>query len=309
MTNETAPSLKKALHHACAAYGRNFGEVLLFLLFQIAVRLIAAVPLIALFTPGYGWIAWLSPLLFVLIVMPARRAAACAYRSLLRGGALFTREMGIGWKPYGRLLWESLKTAFCVLLWSAPLIAAGVWAYSLFRAEGVQGSTDGLTLIRQVRDFGGGDPVRGAVYLALAVLALILLMTVGCAFHSGARHDKAQPPKQIRFFRHRGRAMLAWLLGMLLFLPFALAVALVIWDVLRGVLGGLLNAVRDLGSGSGAGEQELQAAVQQAESTVQTEAGAHAWRGWVLAGSFLLLFLPVFPLRALFSAAAVDSLK
>ena len=308
MSDTSHASLGAALRNAWNAWRRNPGEVLLFLLMQITVRLIAALPLLALFTGAAPWIALASPVLFVLLVMPARRRAAFGYRSLLRGGPLFVRELGIGWKPCGRLLLDSLRTALCALCWAAPLIAAAVWAYGLFRAEGVQGSTDGLTIIRHVAALGGGDPVMGALWIGVIVVGLILLAAAGLAFHSGARHDEVIPPKAVRGFAHRGRVLAAWLLGFACFLPFIALMAWVAWDIVRPAVGSLFSALKSFGKEQEITEQGFQQAVQDAGAAVRAEE-AHGWRGWALAGGFLLLFLPVLPLKGLFSAAAVDSLK
>ena len=300
------PSLARALRKACKVFFTHPVQVMLFLLVQVTIRLAAFAPLLFLLIPGYQIGALLVIPAYLLVVVPSRQRAAYAYRSMLHGNDLFIPQLGVGWRPYPSILGKGLRTGVCLLPWMAPLLGSGIWVYSFLQAEGVEGETDVLTLIRTIKDFGGGDPFRGVLFIALIVLGMILFAALGCAFHSGARHDYTQDRRMIRGLRHRGRAMVAWLAGTGLYLPFVLLVAFLLWGMFRGLLSGVLGGV--LGSGADA-EQEA-AAIQQTASQVaaQAKASGNGWRYALMGAGFVLIVLPMTVLKGLFSAAAVDSL-
>ena len=50
------------------------------------------------------------------------------------------------------------------------------------------GDTDAFTLLKMIKDFGGGNITTGVLYLALIFVGTVILVAVGCAFHSGDRH-------------------------------------------------------------------------------------------------------------------------
>ncbi len=296
------PSLAKALRKACQAFIAHPGQVLLFLLVQVTVRLAAFAPLFLLLIPGYEAGALLVIPGFVFLVLPVRQRAAYAYRSLLHGDDLFIPELGVGWRPYPALLGKGLRTSACLLPWLAPLLAAVIWLAAFLSAEGVQGKTDVVTVIRSVLALGGGDPIRALIVILLMVLGLVAIAMAGFAFHSGARHDFTQDSRKIRGMKHRGRAMAAWLAGTGLYLPYILLVGILLWGMFRGILKGAI-------SGGADAEQEanmIQQAATQAASRA-SESG-NTWRYWVMGAGFVLLAIPATVLKGLFSAAAVDSL-
>ena len=71
-------------------------------------------------------------------------------------------------------------------------------------------------------DFGGGDLVTGVLVIALAVVLTMLLVALGCAFHSGARHAFAQgDPGRVK--GHHGKIMLTWICALVSVLPMIIA--------------------------------------------------------------------------------------
>ena len=297
------PSLARALRKACKVFFAHPVQVMLFLLVQVTIRLAAFAPLLFLLIPGYQAGALLVIPAYVLVVIPARQRAAYAYRSMLHGGDLFIPQLGVGWRPYPGILGKGLRTGVCLLPWIAPLAAAVIWLVTFWKAEGVQGQTDGITVIRSFLAFGGGDPMRALLYAALIAGGLILCAAAGCAFHSGARHDFTQDRRMIRGLKHRGRAVTAWLAGVGLFIPFAAMTAFLLLGMFRGLLHGVVGQL------TGGGEQEV-AAIQQtaSEAAARVTAGGNNWRYAMMGAGFVLLVLPMTVLKGLFSAAAVDSL-
>ena len=296
------PSLGQALKKACSVFVSHFGQVLLFLLVQITIRLAALAPLILLLIPGYeAWALLVIPG-FVLLVIPARQRAAYAYRSLLHGKDLFIPELGVGWRSYPVILCKGLRTGICLLPWFAPLLGVAIWLAIFLSAKGVQGQNDFFTVFSQLLAFGGGNIMRVVLYIGLIVAGLLLMPVIGCAFHSGARHDFTQDRRKIRGLKHRGRAVAAWLAGALLYLPYIVLVGIMLW----GMFGGILKGIGLVGGNT----EEETAALQQTATEVANQAAAsgNGWRYWVMAAGFVLLAIPATVLKGLFSAAAVDSL-
>ena len=124
--------------------------------------------------------------------------------------------------------------------------------------------------------------MRGILVLVLVTLAALLL-ALGCAFHSGARHAFAQGDREL-VRGHHGRIVLCWLSSLLSILPLLIAVAAVILRYLPVLtdLNALLMKTAELPSTKGT---------------------------LVILGIGALLTLPLLPLRSLIPAAFVDGLK
>ena len=180
---------------------------------------------------------------------------------------------------YGKKLVCGLKRTGFLLLWSAPLLALAV----LFRIH-FSGEVDGFTVLRMIKnDLGGGDQMRGILVVALMLLATLLLVALGCAFHSGARHAWVRNRPGLVRGRH-GRVMLAWGASLLSILPMLLAILAVILrylPVLSDLNGLLMNTV-SLPSTRGTG---------------------------IILGVGALLTVPLLPLRSLIPAAFVAGLE
>ena len=266
------------LREAGRAYGASFGETLKFLVVELCLTLICLAPLLALSREGMGWIAAATPLLWIFLMIPARMNAACAMRSALDGGKLGNREL-VSFDLYGAKLSCGLKRAGFLLLWGSLLIALIASGWSL-----VSGNTDTFTLLRMIRNnIGGGDQMTGIRRIGIALAASLMLLTAGCAFHSGARHAFASGRKDLPR-GHHGKIVLAWLAGLLCLLPMlaALGAATARYlPVLRNLNGLLTGAVK----------------IPSMRDTL------------LILGAGALLTLPLLPLRSLISAAAVKGLE
>ena len=89
--------VRQILLCAWRTYTAHFGALLQGFLLQAVVCLIALAPLLFLSVPQAAPLAWLCPVLFVLLVLPMRQNAAQALASLLDGaeyplGQVVSRE-------------------------------------------------------------------------------------------------------------------------------------------------------------------------------------------------------------------------
>ncbi len=270
--------ISRAIRKAWSAYTAAPGETAKFLTVETCLTLLCLAPLLFLTKEELAPLAWLSLVLWVLVMLPARMNAALAMRDALAGGSLGSTQL-IGLKGYGTKWLYGLKRVFFLLLWSAPLIVLGV----LFRIH-FSGDTDSFTVLRMIKnDLGGGDQMRGILMVALMAVAALLILMIGCAFHSGARHAFAQgDPKLVR--GHHGKVLLVWLASLMAILPILTAVAVA---VIR-----YLPALSDL------------------NGLVMGTVNLPDTRGTLLIlGAGFLLTLPLLPFRSLIPAAYVEGLR
>ena len=265
-----------AFRNAWKAYTASFGETLKFFLVEACLTLICLAPLLGLAGKAPAWIAWACPVLWIFVMLPARMNAARGMKTALQGGPLGGQEL-ISPENYGEKLACGLKRMLFLLLWGAPLIAAALVIYGQFSGE-----VDSFTVLRTLKNLGGGDYKLGILAVLLVIVAALLLLTFGCAFHSGARHAWAQGDVT-RIRGHHGKILLAWLASLVCVLPM---IAAVVWAVGRYVpvlqdLNGLLMRTVKLPS--------------LRETEIILAAGA-------------VLTLPLLPLRSLIPAAAVEQL-
>ena len=269
--------ISAAFREAFRVYFGNLGVTLKFLVVELCMTLAALVPL--LFVTADGPLKWLALLCvpFWLLLMPwARVNAAGGMQEALNGGSLFSMRLADP-TAYGKKTAFGLKRCVMLLLWAAPLIACVVIA----RLQ-MSGETDGFTVLRTIKKFGGGDLMTGMLYLALILIASILLFAFGCAFHSGDRHAFVREnPKLLK--GHHGKIVLAWLCALVSIVPMLAAAALL---VLR-----YMPVLSDP-SGFVAGKVDL--------PPTRTSL--------IIAGIGGLLTIPFLPLRSLITAAYVDGL-
>ncbi|MBR4082482.1 MAG: hypothetical protein IKK21_11925 [Clostridia bacterium] len=276
-----------AASRAWTLYRRYFPQLMLALVLQIVLRLIVLAPLLFLATPQTRLLAVLSPVLFVLILLPARQNAAEVMAQLHQGYG-FDLTGFVSFRDYGRKLLRGLKTTGLMLLWSLPFIAATVFAALVYSGDLI----DGFTLLRSVISLGNHNlvktllpvsdspTIRGVATIIVMYLLTALPTLVGWAFHAGTRHAAVLGQK----VRCRLRVMGAWLLGLATLLPF-LFVAV---NVSKGYLSQLLSALSSIGQGSlslPAPDKEL----------------------WVIVAAFVVLVLPLIPFKQLLPASCVHN--
>lgn len=255
--------------------------LLLTLLLETVLRALALTPLLFLIEPATRPLALLCPVLYVLVVFPARQNVALALRDALDGGSPFTVRL-ISGEDYGRKVLRGLTAALRMLAWCVPLligVGVAVWA--------VYGEIDGFTLMRYVAALGGGDFFLGAGRLAGLYGVTLLPPLIGCAFHSGTRHALAQGDARLLKGR-RGTVMAEWFLSLALFLPFVLAAALICRSYGRALLDALNSFLTAF-------------TLPSLPDPTPTLLG--------LAASFVLLALPAIPLRTLLPAVTLRAAR
>ena len=269
--------ISAAFKDAFRVYAGHFGTTLKFLAVEGCITLAAFTPLLFLTDNSMKMLALLAVPFYLLLVLWARVNAAAAMRDALGGGSLFGYRL-IETEGYGKKFLYGLKRCIMLLIWGAPLIASLIIAKIHYSGE-----MDGLTLLRMIKEFGGGNLMTGVYYLVLIFAATLLLLAFGCAFHSGDRHAFVREnPKLLK--GHRWKMMLCWLCSLAAVLPM---IAAVIAVVIR-----YLPALND-----------LSAIVTKTKSLPSTKITV------IILTVGAVLTLPLLPLRSLIHAAFVDGLE
>lgn len=271
--------ISAAFRDACRVYFGHMGDSLKFLVVEACITLAAFAPVLFLTNEKLKWLALLAIPFYLLLVLWARVNAAAAMRDALKGGRLFSYRLA---EPdgYGSKLAYGLKRGLRMLFWSAPMIALVAVMRSYMAGAG---NVDGLTLMRTVKRFGGGTTTTGVLYVALILLATLILIAIGCAFHSGDRHAFVRnDPKLVK--GHHGKIMLCWLCSLVTLLPLVIAIVAVIFRY--------LPALKDL--------TDIVTKKKAAPSTKET---------LIILAAGAVLTLPLLPLRSMIPAAFVDGLE
>ena len=155
--------ISAAVKEAFRVYFDHFGASLKFLIVEACFTLAACAPLLFLTEDGLKPLALLAIPIYLLLVLWARVNAAGAMRDALNGGSLFSIRVA---EPdgYGKKLLYGLKRLVMLLIWSAPLIAC------LIIAKNHLVGLDGFTLLKIVKDFGGGKLMTGMLYMILILV-------------------------------------------------------------------------------------------------------------------------------------------
>ena len=103
--------ISKAVSAARRAYAASPAGTGRFLLTEACLTLICLAPLLFLAVAGLSPLAWVSPVLWLLVLLPARMNAAAAMRDGLRGGDLGGKRL-IETEGYGRKVALALLGAY-----------------------------------------------------------------------------------------------------------------------------------------------------------------------------------------------------
>ena len=271
--------ISAAFRDAFRVYFGHMGDSLKFLVVEACITLAAFAPVLFLTNEKLKWLALLAIPFYLLLVLWARVNAAAAMRDAMNGGRLFSYRLA---EPdgYGSKLAYGLKRGLRMLFWSAPMIALVAVVRSYMAGAG---NVDGLTLMRTVKKFGGGTTTTGILYVALILLATLILIAIGCAFHSGDRHAFVRNDPKLVKGRH-GKIMLCWLCSLVTLLPLVIAIVAVIFRY--------LPALKDL--------TDIVTKKKAAPSTKET---------LIILAAGAVLTLPLLPLRSLIPAAFVNGLE
>lgn len=269
--------ISAAFKDAYRVYAGHFGATMKFLVVEACITLAAFTPLLFLTDNGLKMLALLAVPFYLLLVLWARVNAAAAMRDALGGDSLFTCRL-IEPEQYGRKCLYGLKQALKLLLWAAPMIACIIIAY-----QNISGDTDGFTVMRMIKSFGGGELMKGMIYLMLIFLATVLLLAFGCAFHSGDRHAFVREhPKLMK--GHHGRIVLCWLCSLVTLVPLIIAVIAVVIHYLPVL-------------------SDLNAIITKEKSLPSAKTAV------IILAVGAVLTLPLLPLRSLIPAAFVNGLE
>lgn len=278
-------TISAAFRNGWKAYTAKFGGSMRFMAIELCITLASLTPALCLWNEKLRWGALLAVPFFILLVFPARMNAARAMRDALNGGDICSLQL-VDTEKYGKDLVNGILRMALIMVWSLPLFAAAI-----LTKHYVSGETDAFTLLGWITQFGGGGRdglVNGVIDLALIALATVLLVMVGCGFHSADRHCAIREKRDL-IRGHRGKNLLCWLLAALVtFLP--LIIALVI-NILRYApvladLNGLINSF--------------------IKGNVELPSTKLTLILFVVGG---VLCLPLQPLRSLITAAFVDGLE
>ena len=210
--------ISAAIKDAFRVYTGHFGATIKFLIVEACFTLAAFAPLLFLSEGKLKWLALLAVPFYVLLVFWARVNAAGAMRDALNGGSLFNRGLAEP-EGYGKKIVYGLKRALMLLCWAIPLIACLVIAFRHYYG------IDAFTALMSVMDFGGGNLVTGALYLALILVGTLAFLAIGCAFHSGDRHAFARGNLKL-VKGHHGKIILSWLCSLIALIPLIIAIVL-----------------------------------------------------------------------------------
>lgn len=274
--------IRDAVSRAWKLYTGHFGETMQFLLLEVVLRLIVAAPLLFLAAKETQLLSLLCIPLFLLIVPPARACAAEVMQHAIRGESLFSVRLAVT-KKYWQKVLSGVGHVLLALVWAVPFLAAVGYVLQIWYGEGVQGQNDIVTLYWQILTLGGGSIEKGVVLLVLAFAGLFLPFLVGCAFHSGRRHERALGRQRI-IRGHRGGVMLAWLVSAATVAPFVAVTGFEAVTYVKALLSAFSNMVNGL--------------------SIPPVSGPAA----VIAAAFVVLLLPLLPLRSLITACYVHGL-
>lgn len=290
-------------------------RTLTYMLIAITLRLVMLAPLLLLLQPAGSplrWGALLCPLLLVFVVLPMRYSFADALVQKPRQ-RMFSFDLALGTKHYGEKLGESLLHALSVAKWGLPLLAvlgfAG-WYYLYPMEESPAEVVNALNAMGQwasglwysISDFFvtlfGGIPdvhLQGGwmegIYVVGIVLGLgLLILLYGVVRNScnryiwvAATRDERMPRTEIRR-RMRGRRwkqLLVALGNLVLLAPWLVVVFIHLQQTFAPAME-LLNSYLIMGD-------------------VMTMDLSGITMPLVLA--FLLLYLPLLPVRRILTAA------
>ena len=255
-------------------------ETLKFLVTEAALTGMCLAPLLFLTESGpLKYLAALAAPLWLLVKIPARLNAAAAMQDSLGNGSVFSMRLADPSRWFSKVRHGVLR-AVLLACWSVPLAAGLGYAYRFYKGTD---DISGPETLQMVQDFGNGDVRLGIKYLLLILGGLILILMIGFAFHSGARHALALGrPRLVN--GHRGKIALGWFCSVIVFmLPLWIALGIVISRFMP-----MLNDPRGI------------------FTVIQT---LHVRPLLLILGAGTLLTLPLIPIRSLMIAAMVHQLK
>lgn len=278
------------IRESVRVYARNFGDLMLAFLLQMLLRAMCLTPLLFLLSEEFSYLAWLCIPMWVLLVLPARQNYAIAMQDMLHGGSVFTPRL-ISTEKYFYKLWRGVIGLMKAAVWLALPVMAVLVMYQIYKGEGEFSrfvmslwgfeGRDGITAMLWMESFGSGI-VDGLKNILMAVVSLFLLPVIGCMVHSGTRHAVALEDKSL-LRGQRLKLWVIWVLSLVVFAPFAAVAGVTLGSNLKLFI-------------SGFAEMFL------SKNFSIPELGE---RLYLMVGAFVVLFIPLVPLKQLMPAVAV----
>ena len=216
-----------AFSRAFSAGEKRIGNLLKFLLVEVCFRLMGLAPLLFLLAPGYRYLAALALPVWLLVVNPARVNAAAAMQDCLAGGSIFSYRLADG-SRWGAQVISGVKRMGFLLLWLLPLAGTGLYIWNYWLDIG---KVDAITWINMMKDAGNDDFMTGVINTALPMVVMLgaslVILVIGIAFHSGARHALALGNKALAN-GHHGKLVLGWICSLILMTPLWIAVVILV---------------------------------------------------------------------------------
>ena len=265
--------IKPVLKHAFLLYRTNLVPLMLALLVQLVLRAICLTPLMFRLDAALAPLSWLCVPLYILIALPARQNYALALQDMMNGGSVFTPRL-ISTEQYGQKLLRGLCGLLKILAWSALTITGVTVLYMYYTGFG---GVDAFTFLNLFSKVGGGSITEGIIRTMIAVAATGLLTVLGCAVHSGVRHAHALGDKRL-LKGERLQLTALWFVGLVLVLPFCIALLAIMGDWALSTVQQLLKTMKF------------------------SEIAVSARQIILLAVSALVLLCPVLPLKNLLPA-------
>lgn len=186
---------------------------------QAVMRMAALAPLVALATKAKA-VALICPVLIVLVIMPLRFSFAQTLDGFVKGDRLFSPRM-VSFEGYFKKLRMALFQILKILLYAIPFFALVAYVINMWFSV-----PDGLTMIRQLVQLGGGSVESGIMVFVLIVALLLVPVMIGLSIHSGDRFFFISAQKKQK---GTGKAHFKCaLFGFLILLPMAIPLVIAI---------------------------------------------------------------------------------
>ena len=274
----------RSFARAVAAGCRHPGDTLKFLLIEISLTLTGLTPLLFLMAPRFRFLAVLAYPIWLLVVNPARMNAAAAMQDSLADGRIFSFRL-LDCSRWRDQVVCGAKRAGLLLLWTLPLAGTALYIWNYWVEVG---KVDAITWVGMMKEAGNDDFLTGVINTALPLVVMLgtslLILIIGFAFHSGARHALALG-KPDMISGHHGKLVLGWICSLLFMLPLWIAVG-----ILAGRFISMAHAKTDV--------TELMNQLKGLKSFILL----------MLAGGAVLT-LPLLPFRSLMVAGLVNQMK
>ncbi len=273
--------VRASMRRAAALYKKHFGSLLLLEFMEMIVIAAACAPMLFAATREFPWLALIALPLMVIVLIVMRRGEADIFRDMIDDKPFDISKL-LSLEHFKTRFPRGLRLAGLLLLWALPFLAATAFLIYIYKAQAVEGSTDSFTVMRTVIKLGGGKFMRGLAIAAAIYAATLIPFIIGLAFHSGTRHALAMTGSRRVLKGRRGAVMGAWFAALVTLIPFVIVAG---W-----ASGNYFIALKDALSQLTASSLHI----PRPDSRV-----------FIIGAAFIVLCLPLMPLRRLIPACRI----